>query len=369
MDDFSPHVSATRPPLTISSVSGLVSCAPYLIGFTPRQSLVLVFLTSPPCRRVAVTLRMDLLADDADRADLDAAVAHLADSLERAEYFQVDLHQAHLLVFSGTAARLPARAFVARVMEVLELSEIACGEVVATDGNRIWQYAPVDGNDRAGGEPVDQDEALEVAFEMVAAGVGFVDSRDQLARALEVEPCRRVSEEDLAAARRDRDAASATQMGAMRWRRAAENSLIAAMRQGFDESVPPADVARWALALAESRVREPVMYRLLIMTGAKGRRDRLADARSWLCGMVTMLSGPECAPVAATLAAIAWQGGDGAFARIAAEHALATDPNNRLAALIATACVSGMPPDTWAQVLADFTLKELRDPPEEALAG
>jgi hypothetical protein len=111
------------------------------------------------------------------------------------------------------------------------------------------------------------------------------------------------------------------------------------------------------------------MYRLLIETPPVERADRLAHARGWLISLVAMLGGAEVAPVAATLAAVVWQQGDGAFASIAAEHALRADPRNRLGALIWAACGSGMPPATWADVLATFSLADLRASRPVELAG
>ncbi|MCB0914953.1 MAG: DUF4192 domain-containing protein [Actinobacteria bacterium] len=357
------------PTIRVRSASGLVACAPYLVGFTPHDSVVVVFLTRPPDRQVAVTLRIDLLGDDAKPADRHQVLAHLAESLDRAAGFGVDLDQAHVLVFSEDAAELPGSAVVMGLLEILRERGIAIGEVLATTADRIWSYPTSDAPVSAAGEVIDQSEALGVAFEMVSSGVGFAADRGVLESWLSAGVDDVVSQADLDAARRNRRSACKTSAGAARWRRAMEEAVVAGMASDPPVAPASADAAAWALALADARVREPVMYRLFVEPSPRCRRERLARARSWLCGLAARVTGPDAAPAAATLAAVAWQGGDGAFARIAADHALRADPANRLAALIGAACVSGMPPATWADVLATFSLAELRDDRTEALAG
>ena len=106
----------------------------------------------------------------------------------------------------------------------------------------------------------------------------------------------------------------------------------------------------------------PSCYRLLVALSGDVRRRRLQLAREWLTALVRMLDGPEVAPAAATLAALVWQAGDGPSAVIAAQRALAADPDNRLASLINAAAGSGLPPRQWTEVLGTFTLAGLRRP-------
>lgn len=101
------------------------------------------------------------------------------------------------------------------------------------------------------------------------------------------------------------------------------------------------------------------MYRVLT-TVPQRQRAMLAGARTWLTELTRCLGDDWVAPTAATLGALAWQDGDGAFARIAAGRALAADPDNTLANLIDVAAGSGVPPYTWRQVLTHFGLNALR---------
>jgi hypothetical protein len=356
--------------ITVRSASGLVSCAPYLVGFTPHESLVLIFLTSAPQRRVAVTLRVDLVEDSSVAADREAVVDHLCASLARAQHFGVDLDQVHVLVYSEAASELPGAQFLAAVTAICHSRGVDVGEVLATDGERMWFYDdPSDWRGSDLGTPLHRQEALGIEFDMVTAGVGFVTNREALSKALECDPQRCVTPGRIASARRERDLAWKSDSGAQHWRRAAEDSLSAAFCGPYAAAEAFRQAPHWALALADARVREPVMYRLLIETPLVERADRLAQARGWLVSLVAMLGGAEVAPVAATLAAVVWQQGDGAFASIAAEHALRADPRNRLGALIWAACGSGMPPATWADVLATFSLAGLRASRPVELAG
>ena len=86
----------------------------------------------------------------------------------------------------------------------------------------------------------------------------------------------------------------------------------------------------------------------------------LRRCREWLTALATITPDAYCAPVAATLAAIAWQQGDGACASIAAERALSLNPHNSLAQIVLASATSGMPPQQWQEVLTSLGLTQLR---------
>lgn len=356
------HVGAiSSPTIVVNSASGLVSCVPYLVGFTPVDSLVMVFMTSPP-RLVAVTLRIDLVRPP-HAATLPGVLDELGVALDRAVSFGVDLDVVHLLVYAADAAQLPASDMVRGVVALCSDREVEVSQVLAVHADRMWWY----GCDGVGccpgtGHEVEAEDAIRAQFGLVSAGIGYVPDRAALERSVQSDPEHGIDEGDVAAARRERDEASMSARAGQRWRRGCEDSLIAAMRGPFNREIAKRQAAMWAVGLADARVREPLLHRLLMVGPPSSRRERLGTARDWLTGLVTMLPDGACAPVAATLAALAWQQGDGAYARIAAERALQCDPGNRLANLIYAACGSGMPPKQWLDVLTSFSLAELREP-------
>ncbi len=343
------------PVLQITTPSGLVTAIPYLVGFQPHESLVLIFM-SPRPRFVVVTLRIDLPDPGDDGRDstreLAAAVARALDSGVR-----IDL--VHALVYSAQARSLPFRSLIHELASAMAELGIDLGQSLAAHGDRVWDYACPCALCLTEGHVIEADEALDARFHLVSSGVGYANTREDLEAAvrpaIDEVVCPVALQEMRVAARRGDSEARAL------WRRESEDDLVAALRGPVDEAVLRCNAARWALALSDSRVREPVLRRLLEGPAVPtGIRPDLHNSRSWLIALVRMLPGPDCAPVAATLSALAWQHGDGASARIAAERALEADPANKLATLMFTACGSGLPPSSWRDILMSFTLDELR---------
>lgn len=363
-----PHLSHpvhVPPRVKITSLSGLISLTPYLVGFTPAESLVFVFTGGQPLL-IKVTLRIDLMADEEWHEHGQALMSHVATALDRARGSGVDLAAAHLLVFSGDASALPARPMVEAAADMCRVRSIEVAGALAVSGDTCWFFDCTRQCCRPGGSGhrLDENETLSATFAMVASGVSYAPSRDALEDA--VAPphgdAPRIDEEALRAVARRRTSPRSDRLASSAWRRSQEDAIVAAADQPCSLDEVRRRGAEWAVALADSRVREPVLRRLLLAGPRHERAARMARARDWLTALVGMLDGPAAAPVAATLAAVSWQGGDGAFARIAAERALAADADNRLAILIATACASGLPPSTWTDVLGEFSLDELRHP-------
>lgn len=351
-----------EPLVRVGSPSGLLGCIPFLMGFVPEESLVLVFM-SPPPRRVVLTLRVDLEVGE-DPVGTDILEEMLANTVERASAHGVELDLAHLLVFSEAAARLPAEDFVLDAADVLCHADVGVGEMFASDGERLWFYP---GDDDSGccpgsGHEVDRHEFDAAQFVLVTNGYGYLSSRGDLESVLSPVPQETFDDQDWQHAIYERAGVAARGADAeRRWRRQQEDDMIAAFTHAeVDVDVITANAPTWALALADSRVREPLLYRLLVEPTAATRRPTMAQARAWLTALTVRCPERALAPVAATLAAVSWQEGDGAFARLAAERAQVADPSNSLAGLIAAASVSGVPPAAWLNILKAFGLEGLR---------
>lgn len=361
-----PSHAASRPPaIKVTSLSGLISLTPYLVGFTPTESLVLVFTGGQPST-IKVTVRLDLLTAADWREHGEAVVAHVATAIDRARSTGVPLATAHLLVFSQDAAELPAAPLIEAIADVCRVRCIDVGGAVAVGEDVCWYYDCPEVICCPGGpgHRLDDADALRATFAMVSAGVGFAPSREALEEAVSAPRggAARITARELQEVRRRQRSSMADPLAASVWRRAQEDAIVAAADRPCDPDEVRDHGPAWTLALADSRVREPVLRRLLLEGSVGQRQERMSRSREWLTALVRLLDGPECAPVAATVAALAWQQGDGAVARIAAERALSADADNRLAALISTACSSGLPPSTWTDVLCQFTLAELRHP-------
>lgn len=383
------------PAIRVSGASGLVTSVPYLLGFEPRDSLVAVF-TRRTGGRVVLCLRVDAPAtgridtngDDggSESGDLDGGSADLraeiGQAVRRALAAGARLDVAHLVVFSDRAREFPFRDAAIGIRRELQDSGIELGEWLAASGDRWWHYlCRRDDCCPAAGRFLDDSDGTRAAFDLVTAGIGFAASREELAGRLDSDPMDLLPVEAMARACAESVLHSVSRRGAVRWRRAREDELVDLATAGnplLDAAGdPPTEqeedlrVARWAVALQDPRVREPLLHRLLFSGPIDGRAARLQSARAILTDLVRRTPCPEVAAVASTLAAVAWQQGDGAFARFAAERALAADTGNVLAGLIRHSAGSGLPPSQWLEVLASYTPAMLRGtrPIPESLGG
>src|SRR5512144_2509913 len=113
-----------------------------------------------------------------------------------------------------------------------------------------------------------------------------------------------------------------------------------ALRRAADPSTPldPATAARLLLGVRDVRVRDEVV------TWAE-RSAASGDALRSLLTDLVRRAGPDTVAAPATMLAwVAYQQGDGAFAWIALERALAADPGYRLALLLDTLLRNGVHP-------------------------
>jgi hypothetical protein len=350
------------PPIVqIHSPSGLWGCLPYIVGFQPAESLILVFMGPRP-RRVVLTLRLDLDIDEDPTAN--AAIREmLITTLQRAKAHGVDIELVHIIASSECAAELPAAGVVLTTMLTADSCGLETGEMFASDGEYLWYYDEWSEDGGVGERhQLDMDEVDAARFALVTHGYGFAASRGELEVALEPHPDGTFSSAawQKALARKHEGLRGSVRSQRL-WRRVEEDHLVSALgRPRVDSDEALAVAPRWAAALTDAQIREPVMFRLLTEPPSEAQRRATALAREWLSAVTVRCPEAAVPPVAATLAAVSWQQGDGAFARIAAERALRADPNNSLGRLIAAASVSGLPPATWLNVLRAFGLEGLR---------
>lgn len=194
--------------------------------------------------------------------------------------------------------------------------------------------------------------------------MGFVPSREDVAR--------RVSPEDTelarAAASLFRGGRPVSVIRSSKRRRRTEDTLYrfatTRHRSGSAEIMTAPLLVHSAKALHDRRIREPLLWRLArwLEPADEARRRHAVDG---LCLMTRSCPPPLIAPVASCTAAVAWQVGDGALARLAAERGLAESPDNVLCRLVLDAVSAGIPPKVWVEMLANFSVASLRNPPSD----
>lgn len=314
----------TRPARSRPRLSGpgeLLAALPLLLGFAPRESLVVVCLQDDD--RVGLVARYDLPAPDL-RA---AAVEDLAGRL-RVE----GTRRAFAVVVSeGEGPGLPERELVG-LLRGLPADLV---DVLLLRSGRWWSYLCATRSCcPAEGRPVpDATPALTLVRAQAALdGRAVLPSREALVRSLaaptvpgpHLEVLRaveqRIGEEVLA-----------------RTRRRVRQRLLLAWRAALDADRLPAPeaAAELVLALHEVQVRDQVL------TWSVRRGERLLAV---LLHLARATPAPYDAPLCSCLAWVAYTRGDGATARTALDRALGTEPGYGLALLLVEALEQQVPP-------------------------
>lgn len=326
------------PPYRVSLVDPgeIAAGLPLLLGFRPRESVVLVSLTGPRGVRVGLTVRADVPAPE--------HAAALAGELTRRVL--TDRPQAVLLLVvsdaAGTDADLPHRSLVHELTLALHRGRVPVRDALLVRAGRWWSYDCPSACCRPDrGTPLPEGtSALAVAT--VAAGVVVAESREELAARIAPAPgaggmaslTRRVAAE-AAARRREVGAAAMTEES---W--TAVQAGLAHGRAGT--ALSDRALARVVWGLGDVAVRDRALQLAL-------DEDPAVDSLWTAC----LRRAPRrYVPPPATLLAVgAWLRGDGAMAGVALERALAAQPTYRLAGLLRQALTSCLPPDQLRAII------------------
>ncbi|GAB3996422.1 DUF4192 domain-containing protein [Nocardioides marmoraquaticus] len=309
----------------------LVAALPYLLGFTPQDSVVLV-----PVSPGMPAARVDMPYDEADRAIM-------ADQLT-----------APFLRHAHTAGPDPMLALVC-LTEDREAATKAAEAVADALWPRVSVPVKVWATDRdwtnldTGEQGVRTTEASSrLAAEAVAAGRQLpAAAREDLARTLTGE---------------DRDALRGALPGALaaletsgldQERRWAENRINRFLDDGI--ALPEADAARLLVGVQALPVRDAA---LAMMT----QEDHHAHRALWT-DLTRRAPDEVRAPAATMLAFSAWLGGDGAGAWTALDQIPAEQSDYRLAGLMSSVLESAVPPSQWTTTIRPALLAHDAEPP------
>lgn len=309
-----------RPVTVVRDPSDVVTIIPYLLGFDPTDSVVVVALEGPR-ERFGPCFRLDLAVpgDAAQQAcAIDGLVARLGCETVLVVAFCDDAGRAAPVV-RGARARLAERG-------------VAVKEALRADGTRWWSYAC----DNAlccspDGTPYDA-KASRVAAEAVVAGLQVLPSRDSL----------RVQFEPLAARR----------------------SALAKERSTVE--LGPLSEAEFACLLAAGLSRpeslsDPELLRLATAVQSIGWRDfawkemsrTTADSHFMLWShLMRCVPDDLLAPVGSLAAFAAWLRGTGVLASHAVDRVLGLYPRYSMATLLAQILQSGVNPCRWDEMAA-----------------
>jgi hypothetical protein len=347
-----PGPADERYEVRISDPGEVAAALPFLVGFRPRESVVLVALGGASGSQVGVSVRADIPPPGARPA--------VARDLARG-VVSGNPNSVLVLVASeavgpgGQEPDLPHRGLVHEVVLALGERGLGAREVLLVRGGRWWSYdcpqpccAPSAGTPLPGG-------VSELEAASVLAGQVVAEDRAELAARIEPDPRREVATvaalERLApglvdAVLRDGPAAAADS-----WQ-----VVTAAVARVRARSAPPLsdeDAARLLFGLRDPAVRDRAM-------GLALGPDAAAAEQLW-ADCTRRAPGPLAAAPATLLAASAWLRGDGAMAGVALARALDSEPGYRLAELLLEGLDACLPPGEIRALIAD-ALEQLGEP-------
>jgi Domain of unknown function (DUF4192) len=315
------------PKLTLRDPADVAAAVPYLLGFHPTDSLVVIGLRDGGA---AMVQRWDL---DADAEGLAAAMAQM-----------IQPSGAQIALLAGFGPAESVRPVVRRLCRILTIPVHAAVRVA--DGRCFCELC--DTCTPPGGIPYDVTSS-RVAAQATVAGLTALPSRAALA--------------DLVA---PPDGLAAAAMSAAVGRADGRlHELLDAARTPTDpvgatalheQGILAVDDA-FAAALGGRRLDDDQVAWLTLLLHSLPIRDhawQLTDHEDWhlrLWTDLTRRADPALvAPCAALLGFAAWRAGDGPLASVALERALRCDPDYSLAGLLRDAMFSGVP----GSVLADW---------------
>ena len=329
MNALAPILDRLRDPAEV------VAALPYLLGFHPRDSLVVVTIQPGAPPTVGLVLRADLPPPGAE----DELVEQLCTPLRAG-----DVRAVMLVVVGGRAD--PAPASVGRLRGALaELGVAVVHAMWAASTAPGARWACLDRPAHTGSLPDATGSPLAAAT--AAAGLVTYADRDELRRLVapdtEAALQRRAALLDAAVEAADMDRSSAGPSATARDVRLVRDAVLAAV----DGRLPAEDheVVRLAVALSDPLVRGCSLDLCLGELAAAAERLWFALTRA--------TPPPEVAEPAALAALSAYLRGDGALAGMALDRALQAWPGHNLAALVDQVVRAAIPPRLLRQVVRD----------------
>lgn len=305
----------------IKSPGELFAALPYLFGFRPEDSVVLL-ANAGPGRELGKRLRADLpiSTDLVDPLSVQMAAAMAMDRPA----------SVLILVVGGSDDGLRTK-LITMTRRELRIRGVECREAYwtpAIDAGSEWRC--LDGN---GVGTLPDPKSTVVAAQLASSGFVAYESRSELGRLYAADDgCVLAARAELIRAESARRPSRSDGVAAIRRALTAARSAVPVLSDR--------QLAQIAVALTESAVRDGCMS-TAIPAGSPGA---VAAERLWQA-LTRSLPAPERAEAACLAAFAAYMRGDGAAAGIAFELASAADESHVLTALLTRALSHGMHPD------------------------
>lgn len=332
-----------RPTIRVNCTEDLLALIPFLLGFHPDDSLVLIAIEDSG---IPVTARLNLPTSDEPLAQLPAALDALITNLKTRAGVSV------VLVGYGPAAQV--QAAVDAAADALHGEGIRIHEMLRVADGRFWR---LDRADPTGTrfEPT----ASPAAATAVYAGLVALPDRgalaDTLAPVTGLARGRMVAATDAAAIRLAEQlkailSGTVEPAGAMRTQRG-----LALQKEARNHLNRAYDSYRGGVPVNDDHAATLTV--LLELPSIRDFAARRTSREPWQIDMWTDLvrrAEPAFTVAPATLLALcALQAGLGVLANIAIDRAVHEDPTDEFAQLLALAIAAGIDPDTVAALLAE----------------
>lgn len=328
--------SSSLEALSLRSPDALLSALPYLLGFTPTESVVLVWLRRG---RILLTQRLDLPGRSVPAAWSAAAWEHRA-------AMQAD----ETVVVLVSATSVPDSVQDA-ILRGAQSRGIAVRDVLQLHGQRWRSLLCTDASCcPSAGRSIDAEVSALVAAEFTLLGRAPVGSRDEIAASMQPDAA---AVERMAELLRAQGSPPSRPAARERWRETALAAVARVMAAGAGADAH--DVALVLTGVADIRVRDAALW-----DAAQLDLDGLGTALTGFSHATRQAPSPCVAPVATCAAVLAWLAGDGVRAGIALERALSADSDYSLALLVDAALRAGMPPATWRSAMGALSRDDCR---------
>ncbi|HEV2885968.1 MAG TPA: DUF4192 domain-containing protein [Jatrophihabitans sp.] len=331
--------SCELPRIQISDPGELIETVPYLLGFHPRQSLVLIGFAggadSPGPQQVRVSVRLDL-PDPLSGGFDDEALLPLGDVLRRADCQAM----AALLVTDPVAGDPRADGGLLACRDLLAAAMATAGidilDMLVVTDQRWWSLCceqpdccPSAGHQRVLG-------CSAAAAQATFAGLVALPDRQAMLATLAGRGAEQRSALLPRLAEAERRKAAGPPERAVRRRLAEVAGLLAAAERG---PAPLSDeqLAAHAVALTDLRVRDALWLAI---------DDGSVTAGLLMAELHARLPAPYDAAPLFLYGWSQWRAGNATLAMMAAERALASQPGYSAAALLVTAAQRGLDPRT-----------------------
>jgi hypothetical protein len=334
-----------RAVVKLTTPADLVGVVPWLVGFHPEESLVVICLRGRRLR-TGLTMRVDLPSPEHAETVADQLAARVRHDGAAAAFLACYTDAA-----DDADGALPQAAFVATLVQALDRRGVGCKEALLVRSGR-WHSYTCDVEEccpRAGRAlPETPTPAVSrVAAEGVVSGRAPLSGRAELERSVRgpVGLRRVVAEAACERAYRAAAAEVAADRGTAHARTLALFGEALRSYEAGRPELPDDTAARVAVGLLDRQARDEVVTWVL--------ESAEAPLTALLGDLVRATPDPVCPPACTVLAWVAHAFGNGALANVAVDRALRHDPDYTMARLVREGLDRQVPPSAVRQVCAD----------------